>query len=347
MNGYDELLPEENNTEQVPFETVMDHLFAGENVPIHHLYRLSDMSADEMAHFKREWASADLERRVTMVKHMSELAEDTYIVDFGPAFAFMFTDATPEIRQAALEGVWDSTDTSLIAPIIVMLQTDESIAVRASAARALAHYILLTEWGQLDERHTRAAVAALLASLDEKDTADEVRRAALEAVAAATHEPGITKHIQDAYDNGSTDFQLSALFAMGNSADSQWLPIVLEELANTDPDMRAEAARAAGSIGSKQAVQDLIDMSSDPEREVAEAAILALGQIGGDDAHQFLSQLAEDEDYADLHDAVDEALEEMDWAMGEFDLLSLEGDYDLDEDTLDDVIFDDNDELMA
>ncbi len=344
MNGYDELLPlDESEDKETPFETVMDDLFAGETVRIHQLYRLSDMSADEMAQFQREWTSADLDRRVAMVKHMAELSEDNYLVDFDPVFAFMFNDPAPEIRQSALEGIWDSTDTGLIAPIITMLHSDDAIAVRASAARALAHYILLTEWGQIDPRRTSAAVAALLAALDDPMTADEVRRAALEAVAAAA-EPGVTRHIQNAYESGATDFQLSALFAMGNSAEDQWLPIVLAELSNPDPDMRAEAARAAGSIGNQDAVNDLMELCADEELEVAEAAVLALGQIGGDEAQAFLSRLAEDDDYEELFDAIDLALEEIDSALGDFDLLALGGL----EDDLDDVLYDEDDDgLMA
>ena len=152
MDDYDETFPFDENDQLPSFETVMDDLFTAETVRIPLLYRLSDMADDEMAQFQREWLGADLDRRVAIVKHMAELAENNYIVDFGPAFAFMFADPDPEIRQAALEGVWDSTDTTLIAPIVKMLQTDDSHVVRASAARALAHYILLTEWGQLNQR---------------------------------------------------------------------------------------------------------------------------------------------------------------------------------------------------
>lgn len=346
MNGYDEFdddLPSAGDAEQAPFETVMDDLFAGETIRIHQLYRLSDMSADEMAQFTREWASADTDRRIAMVKHMADLAEDNYIVSFDPLFAYMFNDDSAEIRQAALEGLWDSTDTSLIRPIVTILQSDNAVNVRASAARALAHYILLAEWGQLERRHTQLAVDALLSTLDDRETADDVRRAALEAV-AATGDPAVTRHIQEAYDNGSTDFQLSALFAMGNSADSRWLPIILEELSSPDPDLRAEAARAAGSIGNTQAVADLMELTSDDDREVAEAAVLALGQIGGEEAQQFLSRLADDDDYSELHEAVDEALEEIDWALGEFDLLSLTEDDDFLNGDLD---FDEDDDLKA
>ena len=64
------------------------------------------------------------------------------------------------------------------------------------------------------------------------------------------------------------------------------------------------------------------------------AAVYALGQIGGDRATELLARLAEDPNYEELYDAIDEALEEMDEL--EFDLLAL------DEDALED----DDDDLL-
>ena len=40
------------------------------------------------------------------------------------------------------------------------------------------------------------------------------------------------------------ELQLSALFAMGTSADPRWLPILVDEMESPNSDMRAEAARA-------------------------------------------------------------------------------------------------------
>jgi hypothetical protein len=54
------------------------------------------------------------------------------------------------------------------------------------------------------------------------------------------------------------------------------------------------------------------------------AAVHALGQIGGGLATKILENLAEDPDAEDLYDAIDEALEEMDWLGNNFDLSGLE-----------------------
>jgi HEAT repeat protein len=85
-------------------------------------------------------------------------------------------------------------------------------------------------------------------------------------------------------------------------------------------DMRLEAARAAGSIGSSDLVPGLEELTEDEELEVRLAAVHALGQIGGDSAFRILERLAEDPDQEELHAAVDEALEEMEWLGGEIGL---------------------------
>ena len=76
-------------------------------------------------------------------------------VEFTPVFAHLFNDTYAIVRVAALDGVWDSTEPRLVRPIIGLLQSDRDVNVRAAAARALAHYVLLAEWGQVD---TGAAV---------------------------------------------------------------------------------------------------------------------------------------------------------------------------------------------
>lgn len=65
---------------------------------------------------------------------------------------------------------------------------------------------------------------------------------------------------------------------------------------------------------------------------MATAAVYALGQIGSERAVELLNQMAEDPAYEDLYDAIDEALEEMDWMSGEFDMLALPSDEDEDQD---------------
>ncbi|MBP8950442.1 MAG: HEAT repeat domain-containing protein [Candidatus Promineofilum sp.] len=320
---------------EMPFPAVLAALFGGDEVPVHLVFRLSDMPADDFAQFRRDWTEVSEERRAALVRHMADIAEENYLVDFTPVFAYLFDDSYPAVRRAALDGVWDSTDTQLIPPIMAMLRGDADVGVRAAAARALAHYVLLAEWGQIKPGAASPVVDALLAEYDRPAAPLEVKRAALEAVASSNH-PRIADIILNAYDDGSNDLQLSALFAMGLTADRRWLPILDDEMQSPSADFRAEAARAAGSLGSADSIDALEGLLSDEEIEVTTAAIYALGQIGGDRATELLTRLSEDPDYEGLYDIIDEAIEEMDWIEGGFDLLAV------DEDDLED----DDDDLL-
>ncbi|HOU41981.1 MAG TPA: HEAT repeat domain-containing protein [Promineifilum sp.] len=318
------------NQRQQSFTSVLSALFNGDDVPVHLIYRLSDMEMAEFNQFQRAWASVDEARRAAIVRHMAEIAEENTLIDFTPVFAYLFDDKYASVRQGALDGVWDTTDPALIRPIINLLQTDPSVVVRAAAARALAHYVLLAEWGQIAPGVVTPIVDALLAEYEQPKANEEVKRAALEALASANH-PRVPELIRNAYEDGSNEMQLSALFAMGLNADDRWLSIVSDEMESPSADFRAEAARAAGAIGNPEAIDGLEQLLHDEDVEVAIAAVYALGQIGSERATELLNRLADDPAYEDLYDAIDEALEEMDWMGGEFDLLALPDDEDEDE----------------
>lgn len=324
--------------QEIPFASVLETLFSAEDLPIYLLYRLSDLSDAEFEQFKQRWSGADEERRTAIALHMSDIIEENFLVDFSPAFAFMFGDKSPAVRIAALDGLWDSEDQSLIPMILDMLATDANADVRAAAARALAHYILLAEWGQISDSYTDKIVDGLLTAYDDPRSPLEVKRAALEAVSASTH-PRVPELITDAYEEGSNDLQLSAIFAMGISGDERWLPILEEELSSPSPDFRAEAARACGIIGGHSSIEALEQLIDDDDQEVGAAAILALGQIGGERILAMLSRLADDPNYEDYYDVIEDALEEMEWMDSPFDMLAFpdEDDDDDEDDILDEL----------
>jgi HEAT repeat protein len=309
--------------EQVPFAGVLDALFTKEPLPIHLLHRLSDMTAEEMATFQAGWTAVPTPRRRVIIRHLADLTEENYVVNFEPLFQDCLRDPDEQVRVAALDGVWDTTNSRLISPIIHLMQTDPAEDVRVAAAAALAHFVLLVEWGQLPERFAPPIVTALLAAYDQMDTAVPIRRAVLEALGAANH-PRVPGLIQDAYESGDEGLQISAVFAMGASADKRWLVTVLGEMDSPDPEMRAEAARASGQLGSSDAVAHLERLIADEDVEVQLAAIEALGRIGGDTAHTLLLHLAEEEEDEELLEAVDEALEELSLFAGEFKFLDFD-----------------------
>lgn len=327
---------ENHEQEQLPFSAVLDEIFGGAHVPIHLLYRLSDLTPQEMKRFTDGLANVDSDRRSAIVRHMADIAEENFLVDFTPIFAYFMEDVDAAVRLAALDGVWDSTDSKLIAPITELMCHDPNMDVRAAAARALAHYVMMSEWGEIDEKLSSPIVESLLAEHDRAEHNSDLKRATLEAMAAGNH-PRIAACISEAYESHLADMQLSALFAMGNTADARWLPIVLDELENPAAEIRAEAARASGAIGSSDAIPQLTNLLLDEDLDVSLSAIIALGQIGGEQAFEVLNQAAEDPDFEELHDAIEQVLEEMEWAGGEFDLLRLsESDFDEEDNLLDD-----------
>lgn len=313
-----------------PFADILAEVFKADPLPIANLYRLSDMDAQEAEAFWGGWTAVSPERRRAIVRHLADIVEDNFLVDFAPIFIHSLQDSVPEIRVAALDGLWDSMDLKLIPVIITMMQQDPDVAVKTAAAGSLGHYVLLAQWGQLPERILPNLVDKMLAAYDDSETAEPVRRVLLEGLGAADH-PRLNELIAQAYENRDLAMQISAIFAMGNSADRRWSATVLAEMESPYEEMRAEAARAAGAIGNSDFVPRLAELAYDEDLAVKTAAITALGQISGDEAQRILGEMMEDpeiEEDDELLEIVEAAMEEAAMMAGDFEF----GDFRLGED---------------
>ncbi len=301
-----------NDETEVSFDEALEELLAEEQVPIHHLYQLSDMSDEEMSAFTGRWRTVEDERRREIVQHLVDITELSFVVDFVPVFTYCLNDPSPAVRVASLEGLWDATDITLISQIIELLRNDPLAEVRAAAAGALVHYLLMSAWGELKGVPTDSAYDALMEAYQDPLSELIVRRVTLEAL-GSVNSPDVYKAIEEAYEGPVHELQLSALFAMGNSADTRWLPIILDEMESPLEDMRLEAARAAGNIGHVQAVPRLSELAYDEDGEVAQVAIEALGKIGGELAYEVLLEMAEDVELDYLREIILDALDESSW----------------------------------
>ena len=311
--------------EEKPFAEILQGILHDEPVPVRFLHRLSDMQQKEQDSFFAEWPSLEAERRRVIIRHLADISEDNFVVDFSPVFTEALLDENDQVRLAALDGIWDSSDKKFIPMLIRMMQNDLSDDVKAAAASSLTHYVLMAEWGEIPERFATPIIDALLEQYDAEETAVSVRRACVEALGAASH-TRVPKIIQEAYEEEDLGMQLSAIFAMGNSADPRWLHTIINEMDNPNDQMRAEAARAAGSIGKSDAISDLTDLTEDDDLDVQLAAIHALGQIGGETSQEILNEILGDESREEVHEAVELALEEMMWITGDFNFLDLDFD---------------------
>lgn len=301
------------------FEKLLQEIGDTSNrLSISRLYSLSEMNKAETLLFQKAWPSIAVERRREIINFLAEIAEASFEVDFGQVFRFCLGDEDERVREAAIEGLWEDDDTALINPLITLLQDDPSSSVRAGAAISLSRYVLLGELDKIKARRFALVREALLETIHSPLEDLEVRRRAIESIAYSSEE-GVLNIIETAYYDEDERMRISAVFAMGRSADPNWSHLVISELESFSPEMRYEAAMACGELELSAATPLLADLANDPDREVQEAAICALGQIGGNEARRILYTCYEEGDQS-LQEAVEEALEQLDFLHGFLDI---------------------------
>lgn len=295
------------------FTQVLAHLRdEGRPLPGFELYHLSDLDRQELALLEAVWPEIPLARRRSIVQDLADITEANFEVSFGPVFRLGLEDDDAEVRATSINGLWEEEDPKLIAPLIDFLHHDPDPGVRAAAASALGRFIYLGEIEEIPESHLRRIESGLLAVITAGENEPEVRRHALEAIAFSGRDE-VPPLIEAAYVSTEPKFKVSALFAMGRSADKRWTPQVLAELESDASEFRFEAARAAGELELREAVPALAQLAEDGDQQVREAAIWSLGQVGGPEARQVLDDLlfqAEDEEDKEF---IEEALENLDF----------------------------------
>ena len=286
---------EEKGFDDVPFPEFLDALFGNGEVPVAQLRRLSDMQPRDFDTYVTRWLIASAERRAIVARHLADLSEENFAVEFAPVFRVCLDDSSDAVKLAALDGLWDSTNTTVIGRVIELMDEENSADVRTSAAKTLAHYVLLGEWGQIPARYRDRAAVALIEQHNNHDNPLSLRRATLESLGASSQEE-VPEMIAQAYESDDRGMQVSALFAMGNSADTRWLGTIVAEMESPWTEMRVEAARAAGELGSSDLIGALANIAYDPEEAVQTAAITSLGQIDSDRAKEILTDMLNDEE---------------------------------------------------
>ncbi len=285
------------------------------------LYALSAPSSEESRIFRRQWPTLPVERRRQIVTALAENAEANFELDFNALFRVTMEDEDEQVRTASVEGLWEDEGVTLIAPLVHLLRKDKSASPRAAAAASLGRFVLLGELEELEERYSKLVRGALLEAVADREEVLDVRRRAVESI-AYWDEPCVHDIIAAAYQEPAEPMRISAVFAMGRSADPDWSETVRGELHNANPAMRYEAARACGELEAKAAVPELIRLVSDPDREVQFAAVGALGQIGGEKAKRVLERCARSADEA-MRLAAEDALAELELGRQPLDLLVL------------------------
>ncbi|HVP20386.1 MAG TPA: HEAT repeat domain-containing protein [Anaerolineaceae bacterium] len=303
---------------RVPFKQVVTDLL-DKNKPFSptHLHRFSDIDPADLASLRIAWPQVDLERRVSLMEDLEDLADSDTLVSFDDLARFALEDSDPRVRAVAIRLLWESDDSKLIPIFIKMMKSDPDEMVRAGAAGGLGMFVYLGELEEINSDQLERVENSLLAVYHGNDK-PIVRRRALEALGYSGREE-VSELIRTAFKSSDKDWQASALFAMGRSADESWSEYVLSRLNDPELEVRLEAVRAAGELELTEARLPLIEMVTDSEDldvDLRAAAVWALSQIGGEGVRSALEKLSESIEDDDEAFFVDEALDNLDFKEG-------------------------------
>jgi len=317
-------MEEENFEEQIDFNEVIDALLdPSTTFPARYLSRLSGVEALDLEQLAATWPQISPLRRQRLLEDMEALTDASFIVDFDEVFKLGLDDDSPPVRKTAIRGLWENDERSVALRMVELLETDPDPDVSAQAASGLGKFIYLGEIGTLDQA-TNERITQLLIKFISSDEPEIIRRRAVEAIGFSSH-PRASDLIEAAYNRRTEDWLISALIAMGRSANHQWIPHIIENLSHEEPLIRLEAAQSAGLLNAQETVSHLLQMVDDPEEDVKMAAIWALSEVGGLDARAAIEGLIKNSRDDHLIEFLEDALENIDFneVNIDFDMLDI------------------------
>jgi len=192
---------------------------------------LSSITTDEVKRLDEVWPEIEPAKRRRLMEMLVEMAEKNPKLDYDAIFRSRLHDADEAVRNKAVEGLWESEDSSLISTFIQIMQNDSSPAVQAAAAQNLGRFALAAEFGKLRPEYKGRLGEALLGVFDDESRDLDVRRRALESLSPLSL-PQTRPAISRAYRSGNLRLKTSAIYAMGRSEErrvgkecrSRWSP---------------------------------------------------------------------------------------------------------------------------
>lgn len=297
--------------ESLSLEHCLEAIRSGEETPASSLLEhLSDLPAAGVVQFASAWKTASRESKIPILDRLIDMSQDRTELDFSAVFRRCLRDEAGEVRQRAIEGLWEHEERRLIAPLCELLAQDPLASVRATAAAALGKFAELAQQGKLLRKDGPRIQECLLAALQNEMEDMTVRRRSLESV-AVLNSPKVEEFILWAYANDDPAFKGSALYAMGRTGEIRWLECLVKETQNQSPLLRFEAANACAQLEEEDAVPHLVPLMDDDDLQVQLAAIRAAGAIGGPLAKKALRRCIAEGEPA-VEDAARESLEMVD-----------------------------------
>jgi hypothetical protein len=307
----------------IPFNKLIEALL-DESTPFspRYLSRLSDLEPVDLALLAKTWPKVSLRRREALLEDLEEvhLADD--LLNFEEVARMALKDSAPSVRRQAISILREYELIDLLPTFVHMSENDPDAEVRAASAATLATYIYMGEVEDISPRKLLRVEECLLGLLNGSDT-PLVRRRALEALGFSSR-PEVVEQIEKAYTSPDIDWLVSALFAMGRSANTRWSAQVLKMLDHKRPSVRAEAASATGELEIKAAVPKLLELLEDVDMDVRMASIWAVSQVGGEGVRAALENMLETTDTDEEANQIENALENLDFTEEMRDLALLE-----------------------
>lgn len=274
------------------------------------VFELCNLTHSEVERFSSVWTRVSAPRKHKVIECLSELSQDSAELDFSALFIQCLKDEDVEVRQKAIEGLWEFEDRSLIPTLCALLKQDSSSKVRAAAALALGKFASLTQEGKLLAKDSERVKECLLEALQDEGEDLDVRRRSLEAVAILNTNQ-VMEYIKWAYKSDNLALKCSSLYAMGKTGEPFWLAALVKELKSPEPSLQYEAANACAELEEESAVPHLIPLIHDDELQVQLSAIRAIGVIGGPLAKKTLRRYIRSGDPA-IEEAARDSLEMVD-----------------------------------
>jgi hypothetical protein len=316
------------NNETSTFQTVLDALVApGKDFPRRYLQHFSDMAPLELKTLLDVWPRVKPDRKLSLLEGLRSLAETDILVSFNDFARSILNDPESTVRMQAIRLLNECDDVKLIPTLIEMLKNDKDANVRAEAATALNLFVDLGELDEITEEAYGEIQAALLESVRGSEET-RVRRSALESLGYSSN-PDVIELVESAFEQESTDWKVTAIVAMGRSADDRWEDRVLRSMLDDNDRIRKAAVQSAGLLALKSARVPLLRMlDGEDNGEIMSAAIWSLSQIGGEDVQIYIENLIDSTDDDELIEFLEEALDNLAFTedLDRFELMSFDPD---------------------
>lgn len=286
------------------------------------MYGLSNLSHDSQTLLQPIWQKIDLGYRHLLLQTLIDESDGDYTLNYDALAHINLGEADKLSRLLALELLESAEDLETIERVLHIAKTDGEVIVQAEAVRLLAHYAYLGSLNELPARIFDAIYAHLVHVYETNAGEATLRGRALEALAYTDH-PQVTRWIQEAYGSHDEFLRLSAIVAMGRTADaSRWGNVVLSALETDDEDILLEVIRACGELQLTEAIASLSEFVGYEDNDaLQETAVWALGEIGGREAIRILEAVAthaEDTENESLLEVAEDALATAGFIGGKF-----------------------------